>query len=72
METACESCQKAGQEASSGSAHGHNAINNSMNNDNKTGSRMNRQVLPCFFSTFDQKECMAAFAEGRKANITGS
>lgn len=46
-------------------------INQSMNADIKTGLRLEQEAFSLLFGTEDQKECMAAFAENRKANIKG-
>lgn len=47
------------------------ACNQSMNTDIKTGSLLEQEGFAMLFSTEDQKECMAAFMENRKATLTG-
>lgn len=72
METAVKVAKKLSKKPPLALRMAKNSLNNSMNNDIKTGCRMEQEGFAMLFSTFDQKECMAAFAEGRKANITGS
>lgn len=48
-----------------------NAINNSMNTDIKAGCRAEQIAWSMLFSSEDQKEGMAAFLEGRKADFKG-
>ncbi|MGE5415823.1 MAG: enoyl-CoA hydratase/isomerase family protein [Acidobacteriota bacterium] len=47
------------------------ACNASMNTDIKTGSKLEQEGFAMLFASEDQKECMAAFAEGRKATLKG-
>ncbi|MGE5396999.1 MAG: enoyl-CoA hydratase/isomerase family protein [Chitinophagales bacterium] len=71
METAMKIAKKLSKKPVLGMMMAKAMVNNSMNTDIKTGCRAEQEGFALLFATEDQKECMAAFSEGRKATLTG-
>lgn len=71
METALKMAKKLMKKSPLALREAKNAVNMSMNTDIKNGCRMEQLGWSMLFSSEDQKEGMAAFAEGRKAEFKG-
>jgi enoyl-CoA hydratase len=71
METAMKLAKKLAKKPPLAMKLAKSAVNNSMNTDIKTGCRLEQEGWAMLFASEDQKECMGAFAEGRKATIKG-
>ncbi|HZK43135.1 MAG TPA: enoyl-CoA hydratase-related protein [Syntrophomonadaceae bacterium] len=71
MEAAAKFARKLSRKGPLAIREAKNAVNQSMNTDIKTGSRMEQLAWSMLFSSEDQKEGMGAFLESRRAEFKG-